>query len=45
MNKMDGKGTYEWNDGRSYTGDWKENMMHGFGIFKFEDGREYQGDY
>lgn len=42
---MEGTGTYQWTDGRKYTGDWKDNMMHGFGVFTFEDERVYRGEY
>jgi len=40
---MDGTGTYQWSDGRRFSGDWKNNMMHGRGVFTFDDGRMYEG--
>ena len=38
-------GTYVWNDGRKYEGEWKANKMHGQGTFTWQDGRCYQGGY
>ena len=29
MNNLEGKGIYEWADGRSFNGDWKCNKMDG----------------
>jgi hypothetical protein len=34
-NKINGKGRYDWVDGRSYEGDWIENNMDGFGIYSW----------
>lgn len=36
---------YVWSDGRTYTGEWKDNKMHGHGEFKWLDGRSYTGYY
>jgi len=40
---MNGKGKYEWDDGREYDGDWKNNLMEGKGIFTWKDGSRYEG--
>jgi len=37
------KGRYEWNDGRIYVGQWKDNNMHGYGTYTWPDGRKYEG--
>ena len=42
---MHGIGTYTWNDGRKYTGDWIQGKMNGDGAFQFSDGRTYKGNY
>ena len=38
-------GIYEWNDGRRYDGDWKNNQMHGKGVFTWDNGKRYEGEY
>lgn len=38
-------GTYVWNDGRKYVGEWFDNKMHGKGKFTWLDGRSYEGSY
>ena len=35
-NKICGKGTYIWADGRKYEGDWLNNNMHGKGIYSWK---------
>lgn len=40
---MHGDGTYTWNDGRVYNGEWSDDKMHGKGIFTWPDGRIYDG--
>ena len=40
---MDGKGTFSWGDGRSYTGDYKNDQKHGYGIYIWPDGRRFEG--
>ena len=36
-------GRYQWSDGRTYNGDWKNNKMDGKGEFSWADGRKYIG--
>ncbi|XP_039609995.1 ALS2 C-terminal-like protein isoform X3 [Polypterus senegalus] len=31
--RLHGKGTLSWEDGRNYTGDFKDHQEHGFGVF------------
>ena len=38
-------GIYEWNDGRVYNRQWKNNKMHGRGIFDWPDKRRYEGEW
>jgi len=40
---MDGFATYQWPDGRKYSGFWQNNKMNGFGVFIWPDGRIYIG--
>ena len=35
---MNGKGKFEWQDGRVYEGDWKDDKRDGFGRMLFSDG-------
>lgn len=42
---MRGQGTYTWNDGRIFTGEWLNNNMHGFGLYKWPNGSTYEGQY
>ena len=44
-NKINGVGTYLWNDGRKYIGEWKNNDMSGNGVYSWPDGRKYEGEY
>jgi hypothetical protein len=37
-NNIEGKGLYQWADGRSFEGDWIDNKMEGEGVFKWPDG-------
>lgn len=40
---MDGFGTFEWDDGRKYMGEYKQGLKHGYGEFFWPDGRVYKG--
>ena len=40
---MDGMGKYEWSDGRTYLGEYKQDKKHGYGLYKWADGRKYDG--
>jgi len=44
-NNIHGVGTYFWNDGRKYIGEWKNNKMSGNGVYSWPDGRRYEGEY
>ena len=33
-------GVYQWSDGRTYEGEWKNNKMDGKGTFSWADGRK-----
>jgi hypothetical protein len=41
--KMEGEGTFVWSDGRTFKGQWKDNLIHGKGVYKWPDGRIYDG--
>ena len=43
--KMEGNGTYKWNDEREYKGMFKDNMMHGKGELKQKDGLVMKGTW
>jgi len=40
---MDGYGSYQWNDGRIYTGQYLDDKKHGYGMYRWADGRMYNG--
>lgn len=40
-NKMEGRGTFTWQDGRLYEGEYKDDKKEGYGVFKWPDGRCY----
>ena len=42
---MNGRGRYEWADGRSYEGDWMDGKKHGKGVYTWKDGKRYEGEY
>lgn len=41
--QLNGRGTYKWQDGSSYDGDFLEGQMEGVGVFKWPDGSTYSG--
>ena len=40
---MDGQGQMIWEDGRKYTGIFKNDLLHGRGVMVWPDGRKYDG--
>ena len=34
-----------YNDGSSYSGEWKEGRRHGIGVLKYADGSEHKGQW
>jgi hypothetical protein len=42
---MHGSGEFEWNDGRQYIGEYREDKKEGKGIFLWPDGRKYDGEW
>ena len=42
---MEGFGAMEWEDGRKYEGNFKNDLKHGFGNFTFSDGSQYSGTF
>ena len=41
----EGYGTYNWNDGTYYKGNFKDNNFHGKGVYEYKPGCWYEGDY
>ena len=37
--RMHGKGSYAWDDGRAYEGEWYDGKICGFGVLSWGDGR------
>jgi hypothetical protein len=42
---MHGYGTYTWQDGRKYEGNYSLNKKHGTGTYTYSDGSRYQGEW
>jgi len=42
---MQGKGVFEWSDGRKYTGTYDNDKKSGFGLMEWADGRKYEGEW
>ncbi len=42
---MDGYGTYSYENGDTYEGDFKMGKMHGYGSYVFDNGNEYHGEW
>ena len=38
-------GTYVWDDGDKYLGEWNNNKIHGQGTYTFADGEKYEGEF
>ena len=43
--KRHGYGTYYWNSGSRYEGDWYLGDMHGHGTYYYKDGDKYEGEF
>ncbi len=41
----DGIGTYVWNNGEKYAGDFSDGKMHGKGTYTWPNGHQYKGDW
>ena len=42
---MHGSGTFKWNDGRVYEGEFSNDRKSGYGVLTWPDGRKYEGDW
>jgi len=42
---MHGKGSYVWQDGRRYEGEYQFNKKHGTGTYTYSDGSRYHGEW
>ena len=42
---MQGRGRYEWVDGKTYEGEWDKDEMHGSGVYILPEGRKYVGEF
>ncbi|TAH17754.1 MAG: hypothetical protein EAZ08_13065 [Cytophagales bacterium] len=41
--KKEGRGSFFWDDGSKYTGEWHDDMMEGYGVLSLLDGTKYEG--
>ena len=44
-NCSNGKGTFKWNDGAKYIGEFKKNKKHGKGTYFYTNGTKYVGEF
>lgn len=42
---MEGKGVFEWPDGRKYDGEYFDDKKEGMGTFYWPDQRKYEGQW
>jgi hypothetical protein len=42
---MHGFGTFKWASGRTYEGNWANDMKFGVGVLSFKGGNEYAGEF
>ena len=42
-NCSNGQGTWIWDDGEEYNGEWKNDDFHGYGTYKYASGSKYIG--
>mmetsp|Transcript_10256 Transcript_10256/g.15607 ORF Transcript_10256/g.15607 Transcript_10256/m.15607 type:complete len:117 (+) Transcript_10256:770-1120(+) len=42
---MHGVGLFQWQDGKLYIGEWRDNFMEGEGFFLTKDHKAYLGDF
>ena len=42
---MHGKGIYKWKDGRTYDGEYQNDLKDGLGTYYWTDGRKYIGEW
>ncbi len=43
--KMQGQGTFEWNDGTKYVGEFQDNKINGNGILTTPENESYEGNF
>ncbi len=43
--KINGKGTYYYNNGNKYTGDWVDDHITGQGVYTYANGDRYEMRY
>jgi len=44
-NEEHGHGTFVWNNGDEYVGEWRNGEKHGHGVHYFSDGERYDGEW
>ena len=42
---VNGTGTYVWDSGAQYSGEWRNQKRHGHGTFTYNSGETYSGDW
>ena len=43
--EMHGYGTFRWNDGNVYAGEWRKNIREGRGTLVLTEGARYEGEW
>ena len=42
---MNGQGTFYYNNGNKYEGNWTNGKRSQFGLYLWKDGRQYEGNW
>ncbi len=45
MGALEGYGSYIFENGDKYEGNWKDNMRDGHGVYLFNDGDKFEGNF
>ena len=45
FSKKNGQGTYTWNDGGKYVGEYKNGLKNGHGTYTFLNGDNFEGEW
>eukprot|EP00960_Hanusia_phi_P058179 763798-Hanusia_phi.AAC.3 len=43
QHQRQGTGTFKWEDGELFNGDWERDVFHGWGIYQWQLGQKYSG--
>lgn len=44
-NVRNGRGRYQWKNGRVFVGEYRDDLRHGYGVFAYPNGEKYEGEF